>query len=410
MNSKKIITLLVLQLSIIGYSQNLSTEVRKDFCKNAVIEYYYGKDAFRGLMNISAKRIGYNSPLEIENAVNNLCSNVKLQDEFFKNINEVSRGLDKEQYISIGMKTQNVELLYNYVLLKYNPNFNQNNNTINTETTNDFVKDTIVINKRTLLKSLYPKSTFLNDSLVLRKENVTYIEGGSEEIEYKTTVVKEFSYIDEKEDEEKLKIILFSTNEKNISYLDILTMVNIEDKWFHSRGSSKRINIEKKKLNNIDFKTIKENSSTYFGMCYKNENKENVIDYYNLNLSLVKTIVENKGVSKEVTVKTTETKENEPALIKDIFRENGKIYISLNIVQIEYTNENDFRVINQNSKIRTFEVSENLKIIDNNCKTINETDYLIKNRERHISTKKENICIFSSIDGIIKEINFGCWN
>ncbi len=326
MKTKTFLTFSLILISVLGYSQNLSTEVRKDFCKNAIIEYYYGKDAFRGLMNISAKRIGLNTPLKIENAVQNLCSNVELQNEFFKNLNEVSRGLDREQYISIGMKPQNVKILYDYVMLKYRPNYVQNkqNTTIKTEITDDFVKDTVVIDKKTFLKSLYPKSTLLNDSLILRKENVTSIEGGSGEIEYKTSVIKEFSYIDEKEDEEKLKVILFSTNEKGISYFDVLTMVNLGDKGFRSVGSSKRVNIEKSKLNNIDFKTIKEKGSTYFGLCYTNEKKENVIDYYNLNLSLVKTIVESKAVSKEVTENTTETKENEPALIKDIFLKNGK--------------------------------------------------------------------------------------
>ena len=107
---------------------------------------------------------------------------------------------------------------------------------------------------------------------------------------------------------------------------------------------------------------------------------------------------------------STETKENEPALIKDIFLKNGKTYISLDIVQIEYTKVNDYKVINQNSKIRNFEVSENVKIKDNNCRTIDENDYLIKNRERYISKKDDEICMFSSVDGIITEINFGCWN
>ncbi len=87
-----------------------------------------------------------------------------------------------------------------------------------------------------------------------------------------------------------------------------------------------------------------------------------------------------------------------------------KTYISLDIVQIEYTKVNDYKVINQNSKIRTFEVSENVKIKDNNCRTMAENDYLIKNRERHISKKNDEICMFSSVDGMITEINFGCWN
>ncbi len=106
---------------------------------------------------------------------------------------------------------------------------------------------------------------------------------------------------------------------------------------------------------------------------------------------------------------TKETKENEFALIKDIFQKNGKTYISLDIVQTEYTNGNDYKVVNQNPKIRSFEVSETVKIIDKNCRTIEESDYLIKNREIHISKKNDDICMFSSVDGIVMEINFGCW-
>lgn len=408
MNSKHIIILLILQISIFGYAQDLSKEVREDFCKSAIVNYYYGTDNFRNLMNISAKKIGLNTPSMFENAIKNLCSNIKLQDEFFKNLNEVSRGLDKEQYISIGMNPHNVKILYDYVLLKYHPIDNKNENN-KSEIIDDFVKDTIIINKKALLQSIYPKTTFLNDTLVFRTEDVTYIEGGNGKIEYKTSLIKEYLYFDEKEDEERVKIILFSNNEKGIAYFDILTMVNLEDKGYRSLGSSKRINIEKNKLNNINFKTIKENGNTYFGLCYTNENNEKVIDYYNINLSLVKTILESKTTSKQIEENSNETKENEPALIKDIFLKNGKSYISLVIIQIEYS-ENDYKIINQNQKIRIFEFTNEIIITNNNCIIIDENNYLINNKEKHISKKNNEFCMFTSVDGIITEINFGCWN
>jgi hypothetical protein len=89
--------------------------VRQDFCKNAIENYYYGTGTFNNLMNISAKRIGLNTPLKIDNAVQNLCSNIKLQNEVFKNMHELSRGLyEEEQYMSIGMRRANAMKLVHY--------------------------------------------------------------------------------------------------------------------------------------------------------------------------------------------------------------------------------------------------------------------------------------------------------
>ncbi|WP_293890864.1 hypothetical protein [Flavobacterium sp.] len=173
--------------------------------------------------------------------------------------------------------------------------------------------------------------------------------------------------------------------------------------------------------NDVSYRIDETKTNDYLGVfTSKSIEKGFVVSIFktqpNLQKGMISFTLSNVGSSKtkSVTTKglsiTKETKENEPALIKDIFRKNGKIYISLDIVQIEYTKINDYKVINQNSKIRTFEVSENVKIKDNNCRTIVENDYLIKNREIHISKKNNEICMFSSVDGIITEINFGCWN
>jgi hypothetical protein len=54
-------------------------------------------------------------------------------------------------------------------------------------------------------------------------------------------------------------------------------------------------------------------------------------------------------------------------------------------------------------KIRTFEVSESVKISDKNCRTINENNYLIKNIEIFLSKKNNEICVFSSVDGNVRE-------
>ncbi|CAM3918522.1 hypothetical protein FLBR109950_08530 [Flavobacterium branchiophilum] len=173
--------------------------------------------------------------------------------------------------------------------------------------------------------------------------------------------------------------------------------------------------------NDVSYKIDETKTNDYLGVfTSKSIEKGFVVSIFktqpNLQKGMISFTLSNVGSSKTKRVNTKETlieketKENEPALIKDIFDKNGKTYISLDIVQIRYINQTDYKIFNQNSKIRTFEVLENVKIKDNNCRTIAETDYLIKNRERHISKKNDEICMFSSVDGIITEINFGCWN
>lgn len=109
-------------------------------------------------------------------------------------------------------------------------------------------------------------------------------------------------------------------------------------------------------------------------------------------------------------VLTDETIDNQPALIKNIFKKDEKTYISLDIVQIRYINDIDFKIFNENPKIRTYEVSQNINITDSNCRTIDENDYLLKNKENIISKDKNDIRMFSSENQILTDINLGCWN
>lgn len=110
-----ILVMFYLQLSVLCNAQSLSNTVRQDFCKNAIENYYYGTGTFSNLMNISANRIGLDTPLKIDIAVQNLCSNIKLQNEVFKNIHELTKGLfEVEQYMSIGMRRENAIKLVDY--------------------------------------------------------------------------------------------------------------------------------------------------------------------------------------------------------------------------------------------------------------------------------------------------------
>jgi hypothetical protein len=66
----------------IAQSVPLPQNVREDFCRNAQINFKYGSDAFKAWIIHSGRQIGYNSIIQIENAVKNICANKPLQDEF----------------------------------------------------------------------------------------------------------------------------------------------------------------------------------------------------------------------------------------------------------------------------------------------------------------------------------------
>lgn len=124
MNYKLLFLALVMQLSLKANSQTLSTNVRQDFCRNAVLNYEYGTNMFRAWMIQSARSIGINEPYEINQAVRNIAKNQKLQEEFFKIVNRF--GGDKnfkiQQFTSIGMTYQHSVILVDYINLKYNSN------------------------------------------------------------------------------------------------------------------------------------------------------------------------------------------------------------------------------------------------------------------------------------------------
>ncbi len=162
------------------------------------------------------------------------------------------------------------------------------------EIIDDFIKDTIIVDKHDFLKSQFQDGVFINDSIISWKDNAIDIKNGrSIEFDVKTSVIKEYTYIDEKEDEERIKIILFSTNDNGMVRLDVCTLVENGKYGYRSIGRSKIIFIEKQKQSNVDFKTIKENGTTYFTANYTNENNNNTVDYYDISLSFVKKVIKN---------------------------------------------------------------------------------------------------------------------
>lgn len=314
-----LIGLLMISNIFIVNGQTLSKEVRNDFCINAKYNYFYRTNSFFELMNLTLKRIGISDPYKMDEAVKNICNNESLQNSFFENVHNVSRGLDKQQYLSMGMKYSNVEKLSDYIISKYNlkKQFDLSKNPLFED---DLVNESNVINKKQLLQSIYPKSILLNDSTVLRKEIFDVIGGGNTEIEFKTIIAKEYSYTDEKNDEERVKIFLYSEKEKASAFLDVLIMTDLGEKGYKSIENAsfnrRRLHIDKSKTNISGFETIKENGKTYFVINYIDENNINKSDYYTIDLKLVKTLKKNEYVG------SNENQDNE--IIKLISNEDSK--------------------------------------------------------------------------------------
>lgn len=176
----------------------------------------------------------------------------------------------------------------------------KNNLSKNTIIEDDLVNESNKIDRKQLLKSIYPKSILLNDSTVLRKESFDVMGGGDREIEFKTVIAKEYSYSDEENDEERIKIFLYSKKEKGTAFLDVLIMTDLGEKGYKSIENAsfnrRRLHIDKSKTNINGFETIKENGKTYFVINYIDENNKNKSDYYTIDLKLKKTLEKNRYV------------------------------------------------------------------------------------------------------------------
>jgi len=71
-------------------------------------------------MITSARNIRFNSIVEIEIEIENICNDKKLQDEFFQNVLRIGGGRDFifSQFQSIGMSDVNAKILTNYLIEK----------------------------------------------------------------------------------------------------------------------------------------------------------------------------------------------------------------------------------------------------------------------------------------------------
>ena len=157
---------------------------------------------------------------------------------------------------------------------------------------------------------MFPNSSFENDSTIVRKQFVTYTDGGNGEIEYETSVLKEYYYIDEKDDEERVNVILLNENKDKNVFLETLTYTILDSGKGYQNIKNKRLNIDSKKLNNSIYKTIKENGQTYFTTEYLDEDNSRKIDYYSpLNMNYLHTVVKEEDLRKE-TISNVVPKQN----------------------------------------------------------------------------------------------------
>ncbi|WP_027382462.1 hypothetical protein [Epilithonimonas caeni] len=302
----KIKKMFVCGIFIFGFcflkSQILTKDIRNDFCRNAKLNFYYGSDSFRGWMTTSAQRLGYKTPHEIEEAVQKICSNDKLQDEFFKSVDRLggSREFKEQQYISIGMKPLNAKLLNDYMILKYHT---QSEEEIKQLDKKYGIKDTLMFTKAELLKSSFPKSNFINDSLTIVKQYLEDIKSGEQiEINFKTEVLNQYYYLDFWTKKHNLAVIFFSVDEeRNIYKLSniILTEKKREDgdeDYISSGNKRNNVTISKNKFNDYKFISLKEGGNSFLVFKYKNDS-DYILEYYNpIDLKLVKTKIENEVV------------------------------------------------------------------------------------------------------------------
>lgn len=99
--------------------------------------------------------------------------------------------------------------------------------------------------------------------------------------------------------------------------------------------------------------------------------------------------------------------ENEPTIIKEIKIVENEVFVVVDIVQLDYSDENKINVINQNQKLRTYKVIPNTLVLNGGCKKFKGSDYIIKNSEELKSF--DFILINTNNNGEITQLNLGCF-
>lgn len=371
-------------------SQMLPKEVRNDFCKNAQYQYFYGTNSFVSLMNLSLKKIGISDPYKMNQAVKNICNNITLQDSFFENVHQVSRGLDEQQYLSIGMNAENAQLLSNY--------YNRRSNTTTTKTassssalardfTRESVRDTLILDRKELLTGLFKTSTLINDSIVARKESVTYTDFSVGEIEYKTSIVKEYYYFDDEKEEEKINVVLISNSQDGRLKLDIIP-VDIYKNSYRTR-TNKIIFIKSEEKKNFGFKTVKKNNYTYFVTTWTDEENKPRETYYNpitfeVEFNTITEITEIKKEDGKIIVRPISDEQKQKKFLTSNNINTKQLFANSNFIErmIKLVGEDNFNFIKNVCTKDIFTTNDSLYLTvdgyrDAGFKKKNDDNYII---------------------------------
>lgn len=115
----------------------------------------------------------------------------------------------------------------------------------------------------------------------------------------------------------------------------------------------------------------------------------------------------NSNLTDENTTELGEDIDEINAIAKNIYEKNGTIYVDIDIVQIKYKNIDERVIINENTKIRTYQIDENTLIYSKDCKNLKPLDLLeIKDS---LLNDKSIILVGNSEKGKMLSINFGCY-
>ena len=361
-------------------SQMLPKEVRNDFCKNAQYQYFYGTSSFVSLMNLSLKKIGISDPYKMNQAVKNICNNITLQDSFFESVHQVSGGLDKQQYLSIGMNVENAQLLSDYYNRRNNNSTPKTSNSSATPT-RDFMResvtDTVVFDQKDFLTSVFKNSTMINDTLISRKEYDAY---GSP-IDFKTYVAKQYYYIDTKKEEEIINIVLISNAQNGHMRMDIIPVVIVKDSYHTRRNNIIYINPEERK--NFGFKTVRKKNYTYFVTTWLDEENKPRETYYNpvtfeVAFNTITEVTEIKKEDGKIIVRPISNEQKQKKFLSSNTIDTKKLFANSNFIErmIKLVGEDNFNFIKS--------------ICIKDIFTTNDSIYLTVDGYREAGFKKKN--------------------
>lgn len=147
------------------------------------------------------------------------------------------------------------------------------------------------------------------------------------------------------------------------------------------------------------------------------ELKEKELDLKNKELDIEKAKITKLPKSENVIEKKEEKvielnydSNNSFAFVKDIFSNNGSTYITLDFVEVKYPAESQFKVVNNNLKLRTFLITTGTTFFncDNRLK-INKKN-ILSTKNKLISISKSFPFLFKSENGNLTEFNIYCFN